>query len=212
MTNIAVLGSGRVAVALADSLARAGHQLVIGSRNSDETRLRWQGAVVTVTELAAAIEASDVVFNATPGDSSLERLSALSAELAGKLLVDVANAVARDDAGAPQGLLYPSDSLGERLQAALPATHVVKALNTMLAPVMGNPQGLAVAPTVFLSGDDQGAKSLVRSLLADIGWSDDWVLDLGGIQTARGPEAVMLMVPDIVRATGFQPFAVSIAR
>ena len=199
-------------VALRERRAAAGHRLTIGARQPEEARSRWQGPAAEFAIPAEAIAAAEVVFNATPGDTSVERLGALAEPLAGKLLVDVANATSRDGAGRPNGLLYPSDSLAERLQAVLPATCVVKTLNTMLAPVMSNPHLLTAMPTAFLSGNDAQAKVMVRSLLADMGWEDGAVLDLGGIETARGPEAVMLMVPDIMRASGFKPFAVAIAR
>ena len=212
MTTIAILGSGRVATSLATGLAKAGHQLTIGAREPETARAAWQGPEAPFDRHGGAIAAAEVVVNATPGDTSLERLGAMAGALTDKLLIDVANATGRDAQGRPSGLLYPADSLAERLQAALPATRIVKTLNTMLAPVMSDPRMLAATPTAFLSGDDAQAKTTVRTLLTDLGWEDGWMLDLGGIETARGPEAVMLMVPDIMRASGFRPFAVSIAR
>lgn len=209
--TIAILGSGRVATSLAAGLAKAGHRLVIGVRVPDDVRA-WTGPDVTFVTHEEAIRAAAVVFNATPGDTSVERLGAMTEALAGKVLVDVANATGRDERGAPSGLLYPGDSLAERLQAALPQTHVVKTLNTMLAPVMSDPTMLAGSPTVYLSGDDADAKTTVRALLVDLGWKDAQVLDLGRIATARGPEAVMLLVTDVMKATGFKPFAVSPVR
>lgn len=212
MTAIAILGSGRVAASLAAALARAGHRLTMGTRDQVEAQSRWQGPTVTFAAPGAAAEASDIVFNATPGDTSIERLTGIADALAGKILVDVANASRRNEAGVPEGLLYPSDSLAERLQAALPATRLVKTLNTVLSPVMDNPGILAAAPTAFLSGNEADAKAQVRLLLADMGWLDEWVVDLGGIETARGPEAVILMMPGIIRAFGLKPFAISVAR
>ena len=53
---------------------------------------------------------------------------------------------------------------------------------------------------------------MVRSLLHDLGWQDSEILDLGGIATARGVEAVMLLVTDVMKATGFAPFAISPVR
>jgi len=50
----------------------------------------------------------------------------------------------------------------------------------------------------------------VRGVLGDLGWPEEQVLDLGGIVTARGPEAMMLLVPDVMKARGFAPFAISI--
>jgi predicted dinucleotide-binding enzyme len=210
-TTIAILGSGRVATSLATGLARAGHQIAVGVRN-EGTNQTWVGPEVRFGSNLEAIAAADVVFNATPGDSSVERLSAMAEPLAGKLLIDVANATGRDDVGRPSGLFYPTGSLAERLQAALPDTRVVKTLNTMLAPVMSNPTMLTGSPTVYLSGNDADAKATARSLLIDLGWQDAQILDLGAIETARGPEAVMLLVTDVMKATGFKPFAVSPVR
>lgn len=94
----------------------------------------------------------------------------------------------------------------------MPKTCAVKTLNTMLTPVISDPAMLGTPATVFLSGDDAVAKAVVRGVLADMGWSDGAMLDLGGIASARGPEAVMLLVPDIMKASGFKPFAVAVAR
>ncbi|MGH3239236.1 MAG: NADPH-dependent F420 reductase [Spirillospora sp.] len=211
MTNIAVLGSGRVGATLAAKFAEAGHDVTIGSRAPAETSSAWDGKPVTVTGVVAAVEAAEVVVNATPGDTSVERLGALRDALSGKILVDVANASVRRPDGMPGGLVYPGGSLAEHLQEALPGTHVVKALNTMLSPVMVDPHILKVRPTAFLSGDDVDAKATVTSLLGDLGWPAEWIEDLGGIVSARAPEANMLIVPSIMRNHGMVPFALSVA-
>ncbi|MFE2527382.1 NADP oxidoreductase, partial [Streptomyces sp. NPDC059382] len=46
----------------------------------------------------------------------------------------------------------------------------------------------------------------------DLGWRNEWITDLGGIQTARATEAAILFVPHVIRSSGFTPFAISIAR
>ncbi|MFF4339018.1 NADPH-dependent F420 reductase [Kitasatospora sp. NPDC001540] len=198
MTTIAVLGNGRVGGNLARALIRAGHEVTAVDREP--------GAA------ADAARTAQVVINATPGAGSLERLADLRAELAGKILVDVSNATLDGPDGLPADLIYPGSSLAERLQEALPETRVVKTLNTMLFPVMTAPAALAQAPTAFLSGDDPQAKKTVGDLLADLGWQQEWITDLGGIETARATEAAILFVPHVIRASGFTPFAVSISR
>jgi len=210
MTTVAILGSGRVSRVLASAFTAAGHEVLIGSRDPEALSSSWDGPAVTITDPAGAITAAEVVVNATPGDSAVERLGALSAELDGKILVDVANATERGADGRPGGLLYPSTSLGEELQAALPGVRVVKTLNTVLFVVMGAPGMLSSPPTAFLSGDDEAAKATVRGLLGDLGWTDDHVLDLGGIVSARGAEAMMLLVPHIMQAQGMKPFALTV--
>ncbi|MGW4571729.1 NADPH-dependent F420 reductase [Streptomyces tendae] len=198
MDRIAVLGNGRVGGNLAAALTRVGHEVSVAGRAP--------GAA------ADSARKARVVINATPGDSSLERLTALREELRGKILVDLANATVDGPDGLPVELLYPGSSLAEQLQEALPGTHVVKTLNTMLHPVMTAPGSLAQKPTAFLSGQSAEAKQVVRGLLGDLGWQSEWVTDLGGIETARATEAAVLFVPHVIRTGGFAPFAVSIAR
>ncbi|MEU4385471.1 hypothetical protein [Promicromonospora sp. NPDC023805] len=132
-------------------------------------------------------------------------------ELAGKILVDVSNGVERGENGMPGTLTYPGSSLGEKLQEALPDTKVVKTLNTMLFTVMANPGSLSTPATVFVSGDHADAKATVTGLLHDLGWRHGSILDLGGIRTARGPEAMVLFVPDLIAARGLAPFAITVA-
>lgn len=63
---------------------------------------------------------------------------------------------------------------------------------------------------MFLSGDDTAAKKTVRGLLADLGWSDDALLDLGGIATARGQENFALLFMGIATATGTYEFGIRV--
>jgi 8-hydroxy-5-deazaflavin:NADPH oxidoreductase len=212
VSSIAVLGSGRVGSVLAKKLAEAGHSVTIGSRNVAEVSAKWADSDVAVAEPAEAAGAAVLIINATPGDSCLERLSALRGQLAGKILIDVSNATERGPDGMPAGLSYPNSSLAEHLQEALPDTRVVKTLNTMLFPVMVDPRSLKTPPTAFLSGDDEEAKGVVRQLLGDLGWPEDWIEDLGGIASARGPEAVVLLVPSIMRSRGMVPIAIVAAQ
>ncbi|MFG2416845.1 NADPH-dependent F420 reductase [Streptomyces goshikiensis] len=198
MNKIAVLGNGRVGGNLAAALTRAGHQVTVADR--------------TPGAAADAARTARIVINATPGAGSLERLAALRAELRGKILVDVSNATTDGPDGLPADLLHPGSSLAEQLQEALPETHVVKTLNTMLFPVMTAPATLTQPPTAFLSGEDPLAKQAVHELLTDLGWRKEWITDLGGIQTARATEAAIPFVPHVIRSSGFAPFALSIAR
>lgn len=212
ITTIAVLGSGRVGSALAGALASGDQRIVIGTRDPEAARQRWDGPAVEFAGTLDAISAAELVVNATPGDSSLDRLTGYRDALAGRILLDVSNATARDADGLPAGLLYPESSLGERLQAALPSTRVVKSLNTMLFSAMTRPGSLGSTPTAFVSGDDDEAKAVVRELLRGLGWHEQWIIDLGAIDTARGTEALALLVPSLLKSIGFAPFALSVAR
>src|SRR6202035_1397516 len=170
--RLAILGTGNVAQTLARRLSAAGHEITFGSRDAAS-----KGDLdAPVTSLAAAVAENDVVVNATPGSASLELLEGIgAATFAGKVLIDIANA------NTPSfELVYPNSSLGEKLQAALPAAKVVKTMNTAAMSVMTEP-GTLPPTSVFMSGDDAGAKATVTSLLKDFGWADGSIVDLGGI-------------------------------
>ncbi|MFI5983679.1 NADPH-dependent F420 reductase [Streptomyces sp. NPDC051555] len=214
MTTIGILGTGRVGTNLATKLAAAGHHVTLGGRTPEENAARATGLSerISFADQRTTARTTDIVINATPGDSALDRLADLRTELAGKILIDVSNATHDAEDGLPGDLLYPGSSLAERLQAALPDTRVVKTLNTMLFMVMTAPETLTTPPTAYLSGNDDEAKKTVTDLLADLGWQPARIEDLGDITTARATEAMVLLVPHILRRNGFAPFAISLAR
>lgn len=138
-------------------------------------------------------------MNATTGTGSLAALASAGEDnLAGKILVDIANPLDFSKGMPPSLTVCNTDSLGEQIQRAFPRTKVVKTLNTMNAYLMVEPRQLAGgAHTVFMSGNDVGAKETVHKLLESFGWQD--IVDLGDITTARGTE---MMLPIWVRVWG----------
>jgi 8-hydroxy-5-deazaflavin:NADPH oxidoreductase len=209
--TIAVLGTGAVGTTLATALARAGHDVRAGSRNPGRAAAGWT-APVPLAGLAEAAAHADVVVNATPGDRTVDLLRPLAPQLAGAVLVDVANAVEQGPDGFATALRYPGSSLAEEIQRALPDTRVVKTLNTIgPASAMAAPGTLATPPSAFLSGDDAAARQLVAALLADLGWHREWIIDLGALTTARATEAFVLLVRPLVQALGPVPFGLAVA-
>ncbi|WP_330330595.1 NAD(P)-binding domain-containing protein [Streptomyces sp. NBC_00536] len=203
----AVLGTGIVGRTLAGKLVSLGHDVLIGTRDPGATLAvrgpneygipayaDWQAGhpEVRLAAFADAAEGADVLVNATGGRVSLQALASVDrAHVDGKVLIDVANPL-DFSRGFPPGLdPVDSDSLGEQLQRAHPALRVVKTLNTMQCAVMVDPGRVAGEHHVFLSGDDGDAKKEVRELLHSFGWPEASVLDLGGIETARGTEMLL---------------------
>jgi hypothetical protein len=142
--KVGVLGTGIAGRTLATRLAELGHEVTMGSRSADnEDAAAWAaGAAAGASHgtFADAAEAGEVVVNATAGGASLDALAAAGPEnLAGKLLIDVANALDFSAGFPPTLSVFGHDSLGEQIQRAHPDARVVKALNTMNCEVMVDP-------------------------------------------------------------------------
>jgi predicted dinucleotide-binding enzyme len=212
--KIGVIGSGVVAQTLGKAWVGQGHDVALGTRDPSKiddkkmmgaTLREWRaqtenrGKIVSFQEAAAH---GDVLVNATSGTVSVDALRLAGADkLGGKVLVEVANELDFSKGMPPRALAGQDRCLAEKIQAEFPNLKVVKTLNTISAPVMVNPKGIAGGDhTVFVSGNDAGAKTQVKELLQGFGWTD--ILDLGDISTARGPEMYMAMWIRLWGATG----------
>lgn len=223
----AVLGTGGVGRTIAAKLTSLGHETVIGTRDPQATLSRtepdgygnppfaaWQQEhpQVRLAPFAEAAGGADVVVNATPGAATLDILAAAGADnLAGKILIDIANPL-DFSAGMPPSLdPVNTDSLGEQIQRVFPGTKVVKTLNTMNAVIMTDPGRVPGEHNVFVSGDDAEAKKAVTELLASFGWPEDGIIDLGDITTARGTEMLLPIWLRLWGALGHPDFNFHIA-
>ena len=201
-----ILGTGVVGKTIAVRLDGLGHDVIVGTRNPEETLSRtdpdqygnlpfgaWQEEhpEVRLGTFAEAAAHGDMVVNATAGAVSLEALEQAGEDnLNGKILIDIANPLDFSKGMPPTLLVSNTDSLGEQIQRRFPEAKVVKTLHTMNAYLMVDPAQLAATDhTVFVSGDDAEAKARVSELLRSFGWSD--IIDLGDITTARGTEMVL---------------------
>ena len=215
MARFGVLGTGMVGRTIATKLVELGHEVCMGSRQAGgETAAGWvadAGERASEGAFAAAAEFGEVIVNATAGTASLAALELAGAgNLAGKVLIDIANPLDASGDG-PPGLTFANDtSLAEEIQSALPDARVVKTLNTVNASVMVDPGRLAEPTDVFLSGNDESAKAEVADLLAEFGWERERIRDLGDISTARGPEMYLPLWIRLWSATGSAQFNVRI--
>lgn len=224
--KIAVLGTGMVGRTIASRLIEVGHTAIIGTRDPQATLVRteadatgsmpfadWTAAnrAVSVSTFDEAAAGAELIINATNGGASLDVLAQAKAEnLADKVILDIANPLDFSKGMPPTLFVKDTDSLGEQIQRAFPASRVVKSLNTMNADLMARPEQLADPGTVFVSGNDAGAKALVTNLLKEFGHHD--VIDLGDITTARGTEMLLPVWLRLWGALGTPAFNFKIVR
>ena len=212
--RLGILGTGTVGKTIAARLAGLEHDVMVGTRNPEETTSRtepdpygnppfsaWQEEhpEVKLGTFAQAAAHGEMIVNATAGAVSLEALEQAGEDnLSGKVLIDISNPLDFSKGMPPTLSVVNTDSLGEQIQRRFPEAKVVKTLHTMNAYLMVDPAQLARSDhTVFVSGDEAEAKATVTELLTSFGWTD--VIDLGDITTARGTE---MLLPIWVRLFG----------
>jgi predicted dinucleotide-binding enzyme len=212
-----VLGTGTVGRTLGSRLVQLGHEVCMGSRHAGGAAAsEWvaqAGEAASEGTFADAAAFGEVVINATAGAHSLAALHAAGAEnLRGKVLVDVANPLAHDSGFPPKLAVANDDSLAEQIQRAFPEARVVKTLNTVTADIMVEPSLLPGSHNVFVCGEEAGAKTTVVEMLGSFGWPPEAVIDLGGIEAARGPEMYVALWLRLINPLGTWHFNVAVVR
>ena len=215
--RIGVLGTGMVGKTIGSKLVELGHEVTMGSRTADNPdATEWAeaaGANAAHGTFADAAAAGELVFNCTGGTVSLDALGAARKEnLAGKVLVDVSNALDFSQGRPPIRGVCNTDSVGEQIQRAFPDARVVKALNTVNAAVMVDPATVPGEHDIFVCGNDDDAKTEVRGLLESFGWPGEHILDLGDISAARGTEMYLPLWLRLIGAVGGPRFNIRVVR
>lgn len=203
--RVGVLGSGEVGRRLAAGFASRGHDVMIGTRDPDKPELaEWlsgDGAGIGAGSFEETAARAELVVLAVLGNAAEEAIDDAGREnFSGKVVIDTMNPLDFSGGFPPKLSIAGDDSLGERVQRALPEAKVVKAFNTIGNPYFVDPSFRDGRPTMLIAGDDEGAKSTVGDVLADFGWSD--VVDIGGIEGSRELEAICIAWVKIGGARG----------
>jgi NADPH-dependent F420 reductase len=168
--TVAVLGgTGPQGRGLARRFAAAGLPVVLGSRSAaraEEAAAALREAVggkVSGTDNAAAAATADVVVVAVPWDGHADLLRSLTAELAGKVVVDCVNPLGFDKQGA-YALRVEEGSAAQQAQALLPDSTVVGAFHNVSAVKLEDPEVTSVDTDVLVLGEVRAATDLVQDL------------------------------------------------
>jgi len=192
--NIGILGTGSVGLTLADKLISIGHVVFIGSRSKTHPKaiefIEKHPLNCQTGTFEECAKFGAILFNCIAGMVSIEALKLAGAEnLAKKVLVDVSNPLDFSNGMPPSLSVVNTTSMAETIQSNFPETHVVKALNTMWAGLMVNPNLVEGGDhDTFLAGNNEEAKETVKGILESFGWISKHILDLGDITKARGLE------------------------
>jgi 8-hydroxy-5-deazaflavin:NADPH oxidoreductase len=203
MKKIGILGSGIVGQTLANGFLKYGYDVMIGT--GDVTKLaEWKanaGKNAAVGSFSEAAVFGDLVVLAVKGTAAAEGIKkAGDVYLAGKTVIDTTNPIA--DAPAENGVLKfftgLDESLMETLQKTYPEIHFVKAFNSVGNSFMVNPRFHGGKPSMFICGNDEGAKAEVTEILDQFGWE---IEDMGKVEAARAIEPLCMLwcIPGLLR-------------
>jgi 8-hydroxy-5-deazaflavin:NADPH oxidoreductase len=186
--DIAIIGAGNVGRALATSFARAGHSVIITSRDPEDAGAvaAATGARVAATNVEAAT-AADIVALAIPYGSAEAVVAEIRDAVAGKIVVDVTNRMAFGPTGPT---IDAGESNAERLAESLPQAHIVKAFNTLFASNQADPIAAGVQLDGFVAGDDAAAKATVLELVRSVGLNP---VDVGPLSRAQQLEQIAFL-------------------
>jgi NADPH-dependent F420 reductase len=163
-------GTGDQGRGLAYRLARAGQRVIIGSRSAERAQAiagdELLGPVgVEGADNAECARRSDVVIVAVPWDGHAATLTALRAELAGKLVVDCVNPLGFDKRGAYP--LKPEEgSAAEQAAALLPESRVTAAFHHLSAVLLQDPENEKIPTDVMVLGEARADCETVQALAA----------------------------------------------
>jgi predicted dinucleotide-binding enzyme len=152
----------------------------LGSR--DPSRAKEVAAEIDLgvqsASLRGAAQAADVIVLAVPFKAARDTLRE-AGDVSGKIVIDITNPMNADFSGLTIGL---NKSAAEIIQAAIPRAHVVKALNTVFAPLIREPSINGSPVTAFYAGDNAEANSTVRVILEHAGFKPEFA---GALKNAR---------------------------
>jgi 8-hydroxy-5-deazaflavin:NADPH oxidoreductase len=179
--NILVLGAGNMGAAFVKQLTLAGHQVSVTARDGAKAQaVAAANPGATAVATAHAATAVDVVVLATGYADAVSALQSVG-DLSGKVVIDITNPLTADYMGLTLG---HSTSAAEEIAKALPAAQLVKAFNTVFAPVLteGADFGKEQTVTVFVASDSERAKQTAVALAQSMGFA---TIDAGGLKNAR---------------------------
>jgi predicted dinucleotide-binding enzyme len=191
--RVGVLGSAVVGKTLAAGFARLGYPTKVGTRDPGKLASWAAGAGVEVGTFEEAARFGEVLVLAVKGLAAESALRLAGAgNLAGKPILGTTNPLAESppEGGVLRFFTTLEDSLMERQQRAHPQARFVKAWSSVGNALMVDPRLPGGPPTMFVCGDDAGAKSEAAAILAEMGWETE---DCGGAVAACTIEPLCIL-------------------
>jgi predicted dinucleotide-binding enzyme len=163
--KITIIGTGNIGAALGQGWVREGHEVIYGTRDTAAAKVRALlesltalGGRAEVMPVAEAISAGQAVVFAIPGGAMDETITANSAQLDGKIVIDAGNNVGQAEL----------NSLAA-FAGHTPAVKYFRAFSNLGWENFTEPVIHGEQVDLFYCGDPGDAQSQVEGLITDLG-------------------------------------------
>jgi predicted dinucleotide-binding enzyme len=191
MTDVGIIGAGRLGQAMARTALRAGRSVVIANSRGPESLASVVSALGDGASAGTVDEAvsAGIVVVAVPWDRVPEAVQGLNWN--GQVVIDATNDWGGDD--------LQGRTSSEIVADLVSGARLVKAANTLGADVLGSdPHEAGGQRVIFISGDEADAKAEVVALFQDAGFA---AIDLGDLATGGALQQIHhpLAGPNLIR-------------
>ena len=202
--KVGILGSADVGQTLGKAFLTEGYEVMIGTRNtSKEDLVKWQkeNSSAKLGSFADTAKFGELLVLAVSGDAAEKVIGQAGKEnFANKIVIDATNPIAKapPENGVLKFFTSLDRSLMEDLQKLLPDAKFVKAFNSVGNDFMYKPNFPGGKPTMFICGNDDGAKKKVTDILTAFGFETE---DMGKAEAARAiePLSILWCIPGFIR-------------
>jgi 8-hydroxy-5-deazaflavin:NADPH oxidoreductase len=178
VTDVGVIGAGRLGQAMARTALRSGRSVVIANSRGPESLAAVASEVGATAGTVGEAAAAGIVVIAVPWDRVPDAVGGL--EWDSQIVIDATNDWAADDLN--------GRTSSELVADLVAGARVVKAGNALGAEVLGSdPQEAGGRRVIFVSGNDADAKADVVALFQDAGFA---AIDLGDLATGGAMQQI----------------------
>ena len=131
--KIGIVGSGHIGGTLGVLLAKAGYEVIYGSRHPDTLKdlVRSAGPKSCAGTVAEAIAFSDVIVVSVPLKALTEFDAKTKEALKGKIVIDTSNPYPERDGAIAVEARKDPDGMGAVVARLLPGARIIRAFNTV---------------------------------------------------------------------------------
>lgn len=184
-TKVVIIGLGNIGKAIAVNLIKGKHPVILSSREMEkaEAFAKELGNLATTKETADAIKEADVVIPAIYFNSLKDFFKTYSAELDGKIIIDVSNPIAPDGNGGFTKIIGEKESAAKILSDFIPKNaKLVKAFGTLgAASLSGEAFSQPEQKVLFYASDSTNSNIKIEELITNSGFVPHYI---GGLDNA----------------------------